>query len=93
MLRNIAEPGDAGGFHRVKGRGVKCEISWPSSPFTLLTSHFPVTRLEMMACFCSLSSAITLCFARIARSSRPFAQSRNRTIAACSAGGGDEELG
>ena len=42
----------------------------------------------MMACFCSLSSAITFRFARIARHSGPFAQSRNRTIAACSAGGG-----
>ena len=48
-----------------------------------------VTARWMMACFCSLSSAITFRFARIARSSRPFAQSRNRTIAACSAGGGN----
>ncbi len=47
-----------------------------------------VTARWMMACFCSLSSAITFRFARIARSSRPFAQSRNRTIAACSVGGG-----
>jgi hypothetical protein len=39
----------------------------------------------MMACFCSLSIGITF---RFARYSGPFAQSRNRTIAACSAGGG-----
>ena len=40
-----------------------------------------VTARWMMACFCSLSSAITFRFARIARSSRPFAWSRNRTMA------------
>src|ERR1039458_1920229 len=48
-----------------------------------------VTARWMMACFCSLSSAITFRFARIARCSRPFAQSRNRAIAACSSGGGN----
>ena len=42
----------------------------------------------MMACFCSMSSAITFRVAQIARSSRAFAQSRNCTIAACSAGVG-----
>ena len=47
-----------------------------------------VTACWMMACFCSLSSTITFRFARIVRSSRPFAQSRNRTIAACSVGEG-----
>ena len=47
-----------------------------------------VTARWMMACFCSFKSAITFRFARIARFKRAFAQSRKRTIAACSSGGG-----
>jgi hypothetical protein len=50
-----------------------------------------VTARWMVARFCSSSSAITLCFARIARPSRPFAQSRKRTMSACSSGGGHGE--
>ena len=64
----------------LRGTGVACPEPVEGRP--------RVTARWMMACFCSPSNAMTFRFARIARSSRPFAQSRNRTIAACSAGEG-----
>ena len=71
-----------------QGFGMSPSQGMPEGLRGTVASRPRVTTRWMMACFCSLSSAISFFFARIARSIRPFAWSRNRTMASCSSRGG-----
>ena len=87
-VRNLVEVGFTS-----QCSGTSPSHSTPEGLRRTLGSRPRVTARWMMACFCSSSSLISFCLARMYRRIRRSAWSRKRTMAACSGRGGRARSG